>query len=108
MWLFFIQTAGSGQIQAQFDSVVTLRFAQNTRKYTVHPNAYAFCVRARLARVWGLQTPVGRLCVGFTGQKCDTLDSVKMMPELCVILQNAIKVTDAAVQNEKEQMKKNK
>ena len=50
--------AGSGQIQAQFDSVVPLRFAQNTRKCTVDPNAYAFCVRGRLARVHALQTPV--------------------------------------------------
>ena len=49
--------AGSGQIQAQFDSVVPLRFAQNTRKCTVDPNAYAFCVRGRLARVHALQTP---------------------------------------------------
>ena len=52
--------AGSGQIQALFDSVVPVRFAQNTRKCTVDPNAYAFCVRGRLARVHALQTPVAR------------------------------------------------
>ena len=55
--------AGSAQIQAQFDSVVPLRFAQNTRKCTVDPNAYAFCVRGRLARVHALQTPVTCQCV---------------------------------------------